>query len=73
MRDRCYLDDDGLVAHEVVYPVSLRRPHVLLVLGVLLRHPTGSRNLVSISIIIISILWLDRKSASHAHDVVCPT
>ena len=69
MRGQCYLDNDGLVALEVVYPVSPRRPHVLLVLGVLLRHPTGPRNLVSISIIIriitsinISIILLRRVS-----------
>ena len=47
------LDDDGLVALEVVYPVSPRRPGVLLVLLVLLRHWTGSRHLV---IIVISII-----------------
>ena len=41
---------DGLVALEVVYPVSPRRRHVLLVLAVLLRHSTRPRNL-GISII----------------------
>ena len=43
-----YLDDDGLVALEVVDPVPSCRRHVVFVLAVLLRHGAGPGDFVHI-------------------------
>lgn len=68
-----YLDDDGLVALEVVDPVPSCRRHVLLVLAVLLGHATGSGHLVFIDVnivvvvnVIIILVTLFTSSWSHS-------